>query len=68
MPKVNSLQSTHYGPRPQDPKPLRSTPYDQTKARPAKMAGHQGKLGGLGDKTSGGGMNTGGKRRSGKRP
>ncbi len=66
MPKVNSLESHHYAPRPQDAKPLRKTPYDQSQGRPADAAGHQGKLGGLGAKTTGGAMNTGGKRRPGR--
>ena len=67
MPKVDSLDSIHYAPRPQDAKPMRQTPHDQTKARPADYEGC-GKLGGLGQKTSGGRMNTGGKRRSGDKP
>ena len=64
MPRVNSLESQQNAARPQVRKPVRTTPYDQTRLQPTTDE-PTGKLGGLGSKTSGGWMNTGGKRRPG---
>ena len=67
MPKVNSLESVHYAPRPQDGKPLRKTPYDQTQLRPttSKPTGY---VDTKRSNASGGGMNSGGKRRPHHQP
>lgn len=64
MPKVDSWESHQNTTRPMVRKPVQTTPYDQTRRVPT-TANPTGKLGGLGDKTSGGVMNSGGKRRPG---
>ena len=56
-----------YEPRPLTARPATRTPYDQTQARPTTSKG-TGKLGGVFPKVSGGEMNSGGKRRSGRKP
>ena len=61
-------QSHTFEPRPLTAKPLSVTPYDQTKAMPIPSRSGMGKLGGLGPKVSGGGMQSGGKRRQINRP
>lgn len=59
-----------YTPRPNDAKPLKGTPYDQTRIQP-KAGPATGKFGGVaifGKTVKGGDMNGGGKRRSGGTP
>lgn len=64
MPKVNSLQSMRYGPRPMVAKPLRKTPYDQSRSRPTQSE-PSGYVDTKRSNLSGGAMNAGGKRRPG---
>ena len=63
---VKFAKSNTYEPRPLTSRPVSKTPYDQTKITPAKSKGGLGKFGGLFPKVSGGGMQGGGKRRSGR--
>ena len=64
MPKVNSLQSQRYAPQPQVAKPLRKTPYDQTRIRPTTSE-PSGYVDTKRSNLHGGAMNAGGKRRPG---
>ena len=63
MPK--DKKSYTYAPRPLTARPASETAHDMTKRTPAS-GDCGGKFGGLGKKVSGGGMQGGGKTRSGK--
>lgn len=65
MPKVESWGKYDYAPHGLARTPAKRAPFDQTNVNPSSTGGTQGKLGGLGEKVSGGGMNGGGKRRPG---